>query len=81
MYFYICIKLNIVDGKWSEWESWGICSVSCGGGYQIRTRKCNTPAPAYAGKDCKGYSHEVRECNTLSCQGIVNLNLTLAKYI
>ena len=81
VHFHIDMKSNLVDGKWSEWESWGNCSVSCGRGYRIRIRKCDNPTPAYGGKDCKSNSHEGQECNSsVSCPGKNNSILTLEKY-
>ena len=37
------ILLYLVDGKWSNWGGYNTCSVSCGGGTQRKTRKCNRP--------------------------------------
>ncbi|XP_078346606.1 uncharacterized protein LOC144631897 [Oculina patagonica] len=58
-----------VDGGYGEWESWGDCSVTCGGGQRARSRKCNNPAPQHGGKDCSslGLSTQTMECNTKSC--------------
>jgi len=49
-----------VDGKWSDW---GACSVTCGGGTQIR--QCNSPSPANGGAECVGDS--IQTCNTGAC--------------
>eukprot|EP00111_Clytia_hemisphaerica_P007868 TCONS_00022855-protein len=56
-----------VDGKWGNWTSFGSCSKSCGGGFQIRSRACNNPIPKYGGKDCQGMFKENRTCNTQNC--------------
>lgn len=61
------VTVEPVDGKYSEWESWGACTKSCGGGEQTRKRKCNKPAPAGDGKACEGPSTETGQCNTLRC--------------
>ncbi|XP_030052234.1 SCO-spondin [Microcaecilia unicolor] len=46
--------------KWSEWSPWSACSVSCGGGEQIRTRKCNY-------LECEGLGAQSKTCNTQVC--------------
>ncbi|XP_052083733.1 thrombospondin-1-like [Mytilus californianus] len=38
-----------VDGDWSEWVVWSVCSYSCGSGVKTRTRQCNDPSPTYGG--------------------------------
>ena len=61
-----------VDGGWSEWQDWGECSVSCGGGDQSRLRKCDNPSPLHDGKDCiedGSKDSETRRCNEIKCQG------------
>ncbi|WAR30318.1 HMCN1-like protein [Mya arenaria] len=66
-----------VDGAWGHWSSWDACSVSCGRGQNGRSRKCDSPAPAYGGSNCLGSSRAHRECNMGSCPGIaVNLSTT-----
>ncbi|EDO49970.1 predicted protein, partial [Nematostella vectensis] len=57
------------DGKWSQWTTWSDCSRQCGGGLQVRERKCNNPAPANGGKFCEGETMERQECNKQSCGG------------
>uniref|UniRef100_A0A7M4DZW2 Uncharacterized protein n=1 Tax=Crocodylus porosus TaxID=8502 RepID=A0A7M4DZW2_CROPO len=44
------------------WSPWGACSVTCGGGEQIRTRECLRPG-------CQGLSAQSKICNTQVCLG------------
>ena len=55
-----------INGGWSVWGSWSICSASCGEGYQVRVRYCNNPTPMYGGKDCKGFAEERITCRAAS---------------
>lgn len=57
-----CISVCVVDGGWSNWTEWSLCSVSCEVGSQVRTRVCDNPAPAYDGVDCIGDNSETRNC-------------------
>ena len=61
--------LFIVDGGYSSWGEFSECSLSCGGGSQIRKRACDNPKPYYGGKDCThlGPANETRSCNTFYC--------------
>lgn len=59
----------VLDGGWSSWSSWRACSQECGGGYKIRTRSCDSPAPKYGGADCKGSHYETTTCNVKRCPG------------
>ena len=52
-----------IDGDWSIWSDWTVCSVDCGVGTQERERVCNNPAPRYGGKRCPGKSVDVRTCD------------------
>ena len=54
-----------VDCEWLDWEDWGPCSVSCGGGRQLRKRFF-IPAQ-FEGKACSGARFEVRKCNIEFC--------------
>merc|ERR1719232_365767 len=58
-----------VDGGWSEFGDWSECSesVECGGGFQTRTRKCNSPAPVGSGADCEGEDIQSQLCNAEPC--------------
>ncbi|KAF5272830.1 hypothetical protein FQR65_LT00426 [Abscondita terminalis] len=55
------------DGHWSEWKNWSDCSVSCGGGFRRRYRKCDNPPPKYGGQECIGCEVEHEICNTHAC--------------
>lgn len=56
-----------IDGGLSLFGPFGPCSVTCGGGVQIRSRHCTKPAPAHGGKGCVGELEETRKCNTVLC--------------
>lgn len=56
-----------VNGGWGPWSPWDICSVTCGGGMQTRSRLCNNPAPQFGGKDCIGDVTENQICNKQDC--------------
>ena len=58
-----------VDGGYSDFGDWSVCSAECGGGTQTRSRTCTNPAPVFGGADCVGDSSETRECNTQGCPG------------
>jgi len=58
--------ISTVDGNWSEWSNWGVCSQSCGGGTQFRKRSCDNPAPVGNGTYCShdgSLCTEVQDCN------------------
>ena len=56
-----------VDGSWGSWTDWSSCSVTCGEGFQRRTRKCDDPRPLNGGAECPGSDKEVQSCNTENC--------------
>ena len=58
-----------MDGYWSAWQDWGMCSQSCGDGMQTRQRTCSFPFPLNQGDSCPGSSQEARGCNKGVCQG------------
>ena len=43
--------------KWLEWTDWSACSVSCGSGRQVRSRKCDGEK-----KNCPGANIETNIC-------------------
>lgn len=57
-----------VHGSWASWAGWSVCTATCGGGLQTRTRACASPAPAHGGDECAGTPSEDRQCNVgVSC--------------
>ena len=62
LYFYY-----LVDCKWGTWTNWDLCTRSCGGGMQGRTRAILVPE-RNGGKRCVGDPLEMRNCNMQPCQ-------------
>lgn len=60
-------KQNPIDGAWGPWGQWGECSAQCGGGFRIRRRKCDDPAPLNGGLDCAGCHMDYEVCNIQPC--------------
>nr|ADD22403.1 cnidarian egg lectin isoform c [Hydractinia echinata] len=58
-----------INGGFSKWGKYGVCSVKCGGGMQLRKRTCTNPSPQYGGLDCTrlGPSSSTRACNQHAC--------------
>lgn len=75
-----CLLFNqSVDGSWGDWSMWKSCNVTCGGGKQLRLRKCDRPVPAFGGLNCPSTDSEFRQCNTAKCQK--GLQYLLAKQV
>lgn len=63
-----------VDGNFSHWSFWSLCSVTCGGGIRRRKRMCDHPSPKYGGKDCPGKRLDVQDCNaSKTCPGVYKI--------
>ncbi|KAK3106426.1 hypothetical protein FSP39_019746 [Pinctada imbricata] len=56
-----------VNGGWSGWSNWTLCSATCANGTQKRSRNCSNPPPSPLGVPCKGQALESRNCNSQSC--------------
>jgi hypothetical protein len=76
-----CFSLFLVNGGFTEWSDWSICTVTCGSGTIQRTRECSNPEPANNGSDCFGLTVEAKECSMpTTCQGIL-LVVVLGQYV
>ena len=69
----------LVDGGFAEWGNYTTCSVTCGGGNEMRMRTCTNPVPQNGGKPCYGPTSESRECNTQPCPGKEDILTKLTK--
>ncbi|XP_017295744.1 A disintegrin and metalloproteinase with thrombospondin motifs 17 [Kryptolebias marmoratus] len=56
-----------VDGDWSPWSQWSMCSRTCGTGVHFRQRKCDNPPPGPDGKHCPESSVEHKACEGPPC--------------
>ncbi|EEB14017.1 netrin receptor unc5c, putative [Pediculus humanus corporis] len=54
---------KLINGGWSQWQSWSECSVRCGRGIRKKTRLCNNPSPLNGGQTCQGLSVMKDECS------------------
>ncbi|KAI8036673.1 hypothetical protein M5D96_010474 [Drosophila gunungcola] len=59
-------KPQSVDGGWGP--------AQCGGGFRMRRRECNDPAPLNGGTECPGCRLDYEECNMQSCQEVRKLS-------
>uniref|UniRef100_A0A667YJF4 SCO-spondin n=1 Tax=Myripristis murdjan TaxID=586833 RepID=A0A667YJF4_9TELE len=59
-----------VNGGWSEWSPWSLCSSECDSGVQTRERLCNSPSPLHGGSSCPGPHIQTRDCNSHPCSGV-----------
>ena len=58
-----CCPVNCV---WSSWSAYGLCSASCGGGNQTRSRFVAVTLSC-GGAGCPGSSTQTRSCNSHCC--------------
>ncbi|XP_069105111.1 coadhesin-like [Argopecten irradians] len=56
-----------VNGGFSDWGSWGACSVTCGNDVQSRSRACDNPSAQYGGLPCSGDTSETQTCTLSPC--------------
>lgn len=67
---YAKIYFVLVNGNFTLWTGWSVCSKSCGFGIRTRYRNCTNPPPLFGGSDCLGELHQVKECeNATVCPG------------
>ena len=58
-----------VDGGFSEWSPWTLCTKSCDGGTRERNRTCSHPFPQYGGSVCYGEYLAKEMCGVGFCPG------------
>ena len=58
-----------VDGGYSNWGDFSVCTKSCGNGTKHRRRNCTDPSPAHGGRDCARLGPSLDEvvCNAHPC--------------
>ncbi|XP_070563732.1 A disintegrin and metalloproteinase with thrombospondin motifs adt-1-like [Ptychodera flava] len=56
-----------INGGWSEWTSWSVCSTTCDFGRKHRTRLCDNPEPQYGGLPCPGKASQGIRCYIIIC--------------
>ena len=68
--FCILTAIEQIEGNYTEWASWSVCSSTCGGGSQARSRTCTNPAPQDGGKNCTelGPVDQTQDCNLDPCR-------------
>ena len=57
----------LVDGGWSDWNTWSKCSMTCDMGTVSRQRLCNKPPPTGTGRTCSGSGTDSRDCSLGPC--------------
>lgn len=68
--FSLCTIALVDSVPWFDWSAWSVCTVSCGGGSQSRSRSCRTPP-------CSGMRRQSKTCNTQVCLGTSNVHSAL----
>ena len=58
--------ISLVDCKWSPWGPWDVCTRTCGGGMQARSRTI-VEQERHGGKPCVGDPQEMQGCNMQAC--------------
>ena len=66
------------SGNYGKWMKNTTCNVTCGDGFEMWTRKCESPTPAYGGHNCskRGEGEKWKSCRKTPCKyvltGILN---------
>ncbi|XP_053381262.1 hemicentin-1-like isoform X2 [Mercenaria mercenaria] len=57
-----------VDGQWSNWSEWSVCSRTCDHGTKYRERTCQLPK--HGGILCRGDNKQIMDCFQEPCYDI-----------
>ena len=54
-----------INGGYSPWSVWSLCTTTCGNGTKSRNRTCSNPVPLYEGNNCSmlGIAKETIICS------------------
>lgn len=74
------ILIITVDGQWTSWGSWGLCSVTCENGIETRYRTCTNPSPQYGGQSCTGDDTETQACSLPNCPSKLQNNSLISYF-
>jgi len=69
-----CHLTVCVDGTWADWEKFGMCTATCGGGLRWRRRNMAKEAN-HCGHPASGIEKDVEPCSTQSCSPNVDCEL------
>uniref|UniRef100_A0AAY4EAH8 ADAM metallopeptidase with thrombospondin type 1 motif, 17 n=1 Tax=Denticeps clupeoides TaxID=299321 RepID=A0AAY4EAH8_9TELE len=76
-----------VDGDWSPWSQWSMCSRTCGTGAQFRQRKCDNPPvehrvcegppcskglPTFRDQQCQSHDRQASKKKTNVWSAVIN---------
>lgn len=68
--FYV-VKRATLNGGYTPWSDWSVCSSDCGDGIRFRTRDCANPVPGRFGQTCLkqslGQPKEEENCKIKEC--------------
>ncbi len=57
-------------GKWTDYNDWSTCSVTCGEGYRFRKREClssDDKTRKISTDNCIGKDIEIQPCDITTC--------------
>ena len=64
---HFSFSFDLVNGGWSKWSEWSVCTHPCM--VKLRTRECNNPTPESGGLNCTGSKVEQYPCGSaVECQ-------------